>query len=234
MMTVIDFFCGAGGFSEGFRQAGFDVIWAVDLWQLAVDTHRANHPDCITIREDVISLSNLSDDKFDELIPDSDIIVGSPPCTAFSNSNRSGKGDKKKGVELIEAYLRIVARKKFKKNSQLKYWILENVPQAQSFIKPVYKASDLGLKGNFSLHTIGDNSGVYDAKYFGVPSSRQRFFCGDFPRPAPTIRKDEELIPLKNITGALGSPMEKLHTNITDPIYGFSFKGEDVTDHHYV
>ena len=29
-MKVVDFFCGGGGFSEGFRQAGFDIVFAVD------------------------------------------------------------------------------------------------------------------------------------------------------------------------------------------------------------
>lgn len=40
---VIDFFCGAGGFSEGFRQQGFKVIKGIDNWQLAIDTHNLNH-----------------------------------------------------------------------------------------------------------------------------------------------------------------------------------------------
>ncbi len=43
---AVDFFCGGGGFSEGFRQAGIDVIAAFDLWKIAVDTHNGNHPDC--------------------------------------------------------------------------------------------------------------------------------------------------------------------------------------------
>jgi len=165
-LTVIDFFCGAGGFSEGFRQAGFNVIWAVDLWQPAVDTHNENHPETNAIKDNVIRLSMLPDEEFDKIIPDSDIIIGSPPCTAFSNSNKSGKGDKSKGIALIEAYLRIVARKKYKKNSILKYWILENVPKVESHIKKSYSAADLGLQGNFELIVKDDNSGVYNAKYY--------------------------------------------------------------------
>ena len=100
-MKVIDFFCGSGGFSEGFRQAGFEVIWAVDNWKPAVDTHKENHPNSKTILEDVIKLSKLPDKEFDEIIPDSEIIIGSPPCIAFSNSNKSGKGDKTKGIGLL-------------------------------------------------------------------------------------------------------------------------------------
>ena len=36
-MKVADFFCG-GGFSEGFRQAGFEIVFAVDKWEPAVNT----------------------------------------------------------------------------------------------------------------------------------------------------------------------------------------------------
>jgi DNA (cytosine-5)-methyltransferase 1 len=233
-IRVIDFFCGAGGFSEGFRQAGFDVIWAVDLWQPAVDTHKENHPSGITIQDNVIRLSNLPDDEFDKLIPDSEVIIGSPPCTAFSNSNKSGNGDKNKGIELFEAYLKIVARKKFKKNSILKYWLLENVPKVQSHIQSKYSANELGLNGDFELIVKGGNTGVYNAKYFGVPSSRERFFCGEFPRPTQLFTEERELIPLKSILQSLGNPKENIHTNIIDPVYGFSLCGENVSDHHYV
>ena len=45
-MRVADFFCGAGGFSEGFRQAGFEICFAVDKWEPAVNTYRANKPAC--------------------------------------------------------------------------------------------------------------------------------------------------------------------------------------------
>ncbi|MGC8547355.1 MAG: DNA cytosine methyltransferase, partial [Thermoplasmata archaeon] len=41
-LTVIDLFCGAGGFSEGFHQAGFDVVLGVDNWRPACETHRLN------------------------------------------------------------------------------------------------------------------------------------------------------------------------------------------------
>lgn len=233
-LTVIDFFCGGGGFSEGFRQAGFNVIWAVDYWRPAVETHKENHPFCNAIQDDVIRLSLLPEDEFNRLIPDSDIIIGSPPCTSFSNSNNSGNADKTEGLELIQAYLRIIARKKNKPDSKLKYWILENVPKVKTHIKDYYTAEELGLTGNFVLNVKGKSSLEYNAKYYGVPSNRIRYFCGEFPTPEATILDDKDIIPLKTILNALGAPKEKIHTNITDPIYNFTLNGEDVTDHHYI
>lgn len=233
-LRVVDFFCGAGGFSEGFRQAGFDLIWAVDRWQPAVDTHKENHRECETLCDDVIRISLLPDIAFHSIVPDSEVIIGSPPCTFFSNSNRSGSGDKSKGKELIKAYLRIVARKKYRKNSVLKYWILENVPKVQLHIKNKYTARDLNLAGKFELLVKGPNSQEYNAKYYGVPSNRIRYFCGEFPLPTKVILHDKDLIPLKNILFQLGLPKDKLHGQITDPLYDVVLPGEDVTDHHYI
>jgi DNA (cytosine-5)-methyltransferase 1 len=232
-VTVIDFFCGGGGFSEGFRQAGFDVIWAVDNWKVAVDTHNENHPEGLAIWDDVIRISKLPDEEFHALVPDSNIIIGSPPCTDFSNSNRSGNADKTKGKELILAYLRIVARKMFRQNSMLEYWLLENVPKVESHIQDRYTMQELELEGDQVLMVKGPHSGVYNAKYFGVPSNRKRYFCGHFPAPVPVIINDEDLIPLRVILSALGEPRQRLHEHVTDPIYGHTMRGEDVTDHHY-
>ena len=41
-LTVIDFFCGAGGFSEGFRQMGYKIIQGYDHWQPAIETYNHN------------------------------------------------------------------------------------------------------------------------------------------------------------------------------------------------
>ena len=48
-LTVADFFCGAGGFSEGFHQAGFKVIFGLDNWKPAIETHDLNHPFCKSV-----------------------------------------------------------------------------------------------------------------------------------------------------------------------------------------
>ena len=132
-MKVVDFFCGGGGFSEGFRQAGFDIVFAVDKWEPAIITYKGNKPGVNVVLDDVIRISNLPDDQFEALVPDSEVIIGSPPCQSFSHSNKSGNADKSIGIKLIKAYLKIIARKKYKKNSILKYWVLENVPSVKEY-----------------------------------------------------------------------------------------------------
>ncbi|MCK5107834.1 MAG: DNA cytosine methyltransferase, partial [Nanoarchaeota archaeon] len=128
-LTVADFFCGAGGFSEGFRQKGFNVVFALDNWLPAKRTHDLNHPNCKCELLDILNLDTPK--KIDEVVPDTDIIIGSPPCVSFSGSNKAGKADKSLGIELIKTYLRIIAWKINK--GVTKYWILENVPNSGKY-----------------------------------------------------------------------------------------------------
>ncbi len=104
-LTVADFFCGAGGFSEGFNLAGFDVIFGLDNWKPAIETHEVNHPGpkCKNVHMNILLID--TPEKIDECVPDTDIIVGSPPCVSFSNSNKSGKADKTLGHSILYHYI---------------------------------------------------------------------------------------------------------------------------------
>lgn len=233
-MRVADFFCGGGGFSEGFRQAGFDIVFAVDKWEPAVKTYQGNKPGVRVIQDDVIRISQLPDDEFEALVPDSEVIIGSPPCQSFSHSNKSGNADKSIGIQLIEAYLRIIARKKFKQESVLRYWILENVPAVKEYIKEEYTAADLGLEGDFVLRPHDGASGKYNAKYFGAPTNRERYLCGEFPEPIST-KDDSNVTTLKMVLDSLGDPLRTDNGLITDINYPeLSLNSQQVTDQHYI
>ena len=232
---VADFFCGGGGFSEGFKLAGFEIVFAVDRWQPAVTTHHANHPNANTYLGDVIKISNLQEKEFHALVPDTEIIIGSPPCTSFSNSNKSGKADKSLGIQLIEAYLRIIARKKIKSGSKLKHWVLENVPNVESYIKDEYTYRELGLEEEGMLQVKYPSSKVYNSKYFGVASNRKRYFCGDFPEPEQLIVNDEDVRTVNDILKVLKKPNNNLEEVLQDPNFtDFRLVSKNVTDHHYI
>lgn len=233
-MRVVDFFCGAGGFSEGFRQAGFEIVFAVDKWEPAVTTYKGNKPGVNVIQDDIIRISFLNDEEFEELVPDSEVIIGSPPCQAFSHSNKSGNGDKTLGIKLIEAYLRIVARKKAKPNSILRYWILENVPAVKEYIKKEYTAEELGLQGNIILRPHDGAAGTYNAKYFGAPTNRERYLCGEFPALQKT-HTDETVVTLGQVLASLGKPTSRSRDDIRDVNYpDLQMKRNDVSDHRYI
>ena len=184
-ITVIDFFGGAGGFSEGFRQQGFEVIKGIDYWKPAVDTFNHNFGlegksiDVLEYAKDIGKINQL---------PDSDIILGSPPCVSFSSSNKQGTADKTLGISLIETFFRIVAVKKHQPNSNLKAWYMENVSNSIRHTKDTYTFTELNLTEWANEHGIDpdsqainfiDNHKVLSSFDFGVAQARRRLFAGE-------------------------------------------------------
>lgn len=126
---VIVLFSGCGGFSEGFRQAGFNIIYANDNWNTALQSHALNHSNAEHVLADIRTIDNF---------PEAEIVIGSPPCHKFS---RAGRPDHKKGLELIQEFERVV------KIIKPKYWIWENVIQVSQYYKNsfILDAYDFGL-----------------------------------------------------------------------------------------
>jgi DNA (cytosine-5)-methyltransferase 1 len=219
-LKVADFFCGAGGFSEGFRQAGFDIAFALDLWGPAIETHQLNHPMCKSMQMDILELS--SPEIIDKIIPNVDIIIGSPPCVSFSYANRGGNVDKSEGKMLVKAFLRIIAWKK--KKGALRYWALENVPALRAYIKQRYTFDELDLPGG-NKTALEVNGDLYDASEYGAPQRRIRFICGDFPKP----KKAERQITLGDVISALNTKKPV----VSDPVYDLKILRDHLTDHYY-
>ena len=183
-LTVIDFFCGAGGFSEGFRQQGYTIVAGIDNWRPAVRTFNHNFGlDCEPV--DVGEFDSL--DRI-RALPNTDIIIGSPPCTSFSHSNRSGGADKTEGISLIELYLKVVAVKMWQPRSRLKAWYMENVTNSKKYVQPSYSFADLGLaafaKGigrrpsDIALAELDQNWREENAADYGVAQTRERLITG--------------------------------------------------------
>lgn len=84
----IDLFCGAGGTSEGVRQAiGESPMFALNHNPVAIGVHDANHPDTIHLESDVFAMDpaqHVPDDKRVGL------LCASPSCVHFSTA-RGGK-----------------------------------------------------------------------------------------------------------------------------------------------
>ena len=238
--TVIDFFGGAGGFSEGFRQQGFNIIKGIDYWKPAVDTF--NHNFVLKGKSiDVLKYAGKVE-EIDEL-PDSDIILGSPPCVSFSSSNKQGGADKSLGISLIETFFRIVAVKKYQPNSKLKAWYMENVSNSIKHTKDTYTFSELDLTEWAIQHDINpdnqainfvNNHQVLSSFDFGVAQARKRLFAGEvvdtgkFPILKGSCGKTVRDI-FKDLPGSLESSKEVVDPNYPD----VKLKNSELTDHYY-
>jgi len=251
-LTAVDFFCGAGGFSEGFKQLGVQVIYGYDHWKPAIDTFNHNfNLNC--------QVKNILDyaDSIEEIyrIPDTDIILGSPPCVSFSSSNKSGKADKSMGLKLTETFLRIVAVKKFQPNSKLKAWFMENVVNSRKFLKQTYSFSELSLtdwaiENNLNPYDIAinliDNSTIINSADYGSIQARKRLISGEVIKKGRLIVPDNSHSDFKNqstlpnyrtinsIFSNFPNPFEsKSNRIVKDVNYEIEIKQEELTDHFY-
>ena len=84
--NVLDLFCGAGGLSRGFIDAGFSVKLGVDFDDMALNTFANNHEGAVAMKLDLFDLNNV--DKIKEFFRENnyalDVLVGGPPCQGFS------------------------------------------------------------------------------------------------------------------------------------------------------
>ncbi len=227
---VADLFCGAGGFSEGFRQKGFSLAYGLDYWWPAIKTSRYNHPHC---RYEYKNILDLDVEQLDKRLFDVEIILASPPCVSFSRSNKMGKADKTKGIELIEKTMGLIAY--LKEHGRLKYWVVENVPNAKKYVKNTYGWDHLGLPGKGDDLEIVKKK-VYNSEFFGVPQRRKRLFFGDFPEPN---REDTDgTISVEKVFSKLRDPQSNKDdiagTHIADPCYDdLRIEVDELTDHFY-
>lgn len=114
--TVTSLFSGAGGLDLGFIWQGFKVTWANDLMENAVRTYNhnlGNH----AVSSDILEMPSKE-------VPSSDVLIGGPPCQAFSLVGYRKQGDPR--GQLVFKFLDIVAE------MQPKAFVMENVPGIES------------------------------------------------------------------------------------------------------
>lgn len=153
-MKVLDLFGGCGGFTLGFEQAGFDII-AVERNSKLFKTFMYNHRRAKLIRQDIFDVDPR---QFRGI----NIVIGSPPCKAFTTANRFRNIEA--GLKNIDIFLEFIEIIK------PKFWIMENVPPLRRFLRK---------------REIKDMI-ILNAADFGVPQVRKRLFTGTFPIPSPT------------------------------------------------
>lgn len=217
--TVVDLFCGGGGFSEGFRRAGFDVVYAADKASDAVETYRLNHPDAETVEADVTDLTG------DVLPEDIDVLIGSPPCTEFSMAKEGGNGDIDEGLRLVGEFLKLVIE------TDPEYWIMENVPRLEEHLDQVIGYEQLPMLDRLNGQLEIPIKEVLDSSEYRTPQRRRRLFSGDFPLPRPR----GHIQTLEDIQRRYPYPMDPPSEDrmFDDPLYDIQLPESDLTDHFY-
>ncbi len=227
-LTVLDLFCGAGGFSEGFRQMGFDVTHAVDNWNPALEAHKVNQPETQVFKADIASLDPKG-------FPRPDVLIGGPPCTEFSGSKKGGGGDFAKGMKLVLAYFRFV------RTLKPRWWIMENVPRLLQTLPHRVRLQDMGIPedGFFDI----PRREVFNSADFGAPQKRLRLLSGSYPTPVQTHFEESTLtldnllyepwVHMRKVVESFPNPIGRIPRGklVKDPNYQISLAAEQLEDH---
>lgn len=121
-LSTIDLFCGAGGITEGFREAGYRCLYANDCMAEAVETFSLNHSEAWGDARDIEEVDPAQVRKRLGLKQGAlDVLVGGPPCQGFSiNAPERFLSDPRN--KLFKDYLR------FLEEFEPKAFLFENVP----------------------------------------------------------------------------------------------------------
>jgi DNA (cytosine-5)-methyltransferase 1 len=181
--VAVDLFSGAGGFSLGFEQAGFDVLASTEYDPIHCAVHTFNFPrteivcaDVRTVRaEDIRSAvrrgwqRHRRPGQWDGQL---DAIVGGPPCQGFSTGGKRQFDDARN--ELVFTFARIVGE------LRPRYFVMENVPGMSSLAAgPEHDAPKLVdvLIRDFASHGYRvAPPQTLNAAEFGIPQHRRRLF----------------------------------------------------------
>lgn len=162
MLRALDLFAGAGGASEGLRQAGFDVLAAVENDHSAANSYRANHPEVVLKEQDIRDVEVVALRRELKLRTGSlELLKACPPCQGFSTLSRGNIDE-----ERNDLVLDIV---RFVNAFRPKIILLENVRglQRDKRLTTFCETLQSSLKYRFKQYKV-------DALDFGVPQRRKR------------------------------------------------------------
>jgi DNA (cytosine-5)-methyltransferase 1 len=216
-LTAIDLFCGAGGMSEGLRQAGFDLIAAADHDPDGCATFRLNHPGTSVIEGDLTKARNHREIVEAAQSRQLDLLAGGPPCQSFSQIHNHDRLLSDPRNRLYREFVRILDE------LRPRTLLLENVPGLNQMAGGAIREQierDLSLGGHYRIV-----SGVLDAGDFGTPQRRPRLvFAGvEQQLEAPMLPAGSGVTQVLQEAGARGRSLastprsERLLTALLDP-----------------
>lgn len=188
--NVLDLFCGCGGLSLGFEEAGYNVLLGIDIWEDALKTYAYNHKHSKTLCAD---MSILHGEDVKDIIGDNsvDVIIGGPPCQGFSIAGKRIVNDDRN--KLYKGFVRMVEY--FKP----KAFVMENVPNILSIGDGAVRET---IINDFKSLGYTVETKVLTASDYGVPQNRRRaVFVGltkgnfdfDIPMVAEKVTTKEAL-----------------------------------------
>lgn len=196
MPTAISLFCGAGGCSLGFKQAGYSILYANDKDPAAIESYKLNFPAAICSNDDVNFLDFKQILKDIGLQPgELDILIGGPPCQGFSTAGTKFWDDPRN--HLLRSYVKAL------NIIEPKWFIMENVEGLLTSNKGKYlhEAVKAFIDMGYSIRV----EKVYSQEY-GIPQRRKRVlivgnkFGHNYKMPDATIKVSGKIFRNSDVT----------------------------------
>jgi len=155
-MKAVNLFCGCGGMSLGFENAGIELLAAYDNWAPAINIYKVN------FNHSVHDLDLNAEGAIDHIKAyEPDMIIGGPPCQDFSIAGDRNMGERAK---LTIRFANIV------KEINPEWFVMENVYNIERMpilpkAKRIFKKAGYGI----TVRTL-------NASHCGVPQARRRYF----------------------------------------------------------
>jgi DNA (cytosine-5)-methyltransferase 1 len=195
-LKAIDFFCGTGGMTCGFIEAGIEVLAGIDYQKGFKDTYEKNNSGAKYLCKDLFQYTpeeledTLGIGKNDKNL----VFIACSPCQYRTNmyTDKSGKSSVSK--DLLNEFNRFV------RYFNPGYIVLENVP---GFLKNKTE-SPLGIfKADLLKNNYLYDEDVLNAKYFGVPQNRRRYILIAAKNKKLSLPKPnkEELVLVEDVIG---------------------------------
>ena len=182
-IKALSFFSGAMGLDIGLEKAGIDVILACESEKFIRETIKLNRPK-IKVLEDINNYSAKEIRKEAGLKPKEkiDLIVGGPPCQAFSTAGKRLSINENRGVVFLK-YLELI------KELNPTYFVIENVRGLLSVPlkhvphnkrnRKLKVAEEKGGTLNYILNYLNKigykvSFNLYNSANFGTPQTRER------------------------------------------------------------
>ena len=173
MPNVLSIFSGGGGIDCGFKNAAFRVVFSTDYWKPACDTLKKNNIGECVVCDDIRNLNyDLCLSAINMNKGDIDVLIGGPPCPAYSKS-RFYRTDKKRALEdensfTLFEYFRAL------EEIRPKVFFFENV---FGFVYKPHKAAFDLLKSKAAEYGYDISYKVVNTANYGIPQIRERFIC---------------------------------------------------------
>lgn len=176
ILTAIDLFSGAGGFSLAAHNLNINVLASIELDRHAVESYRENIV-CRLGSDTQVFGQDINDVDIDGMMKcqglkqgELDILLGGPPCQGFSTHRIKDAGENDPRNQLLLRYFDFVEK------LRPKAFLVENVPGLLWKRHEAYLEKFLRLTDDLRYQLVGNGPLIINARDYGVPQNRKRAF----------------------------------------------------------